>query len=225
MKIIILGPLGAGKGTQAKIISNMYSLKHISTGDIFRKNILDKTPLGLRTKELIDEGQLVPDEMTINVIKDQLERVDCINGFLLDGFPRTVIQAIRFDEYLQNNNEYLDAVILIEVPRETIIDRLTGRRVCSICNASYNIYFCPTKIKGRCDKCNSQLIQRVDDNDETVKYRLSKYDEESKTLIEYYKEKELLHVIDGTNDIKDVTKDIFNILGRLFKTRKGELEC
>lgn len=213
MKIVLMGPPGAGKGTQAKLISNTYSIPHISTGDIFRKQISERTPLGIKAKETIDKGQLAPDDITIHMVEERIGFKDCEVGFLLDGFPRTVVQALALESYLQNMNDKLDAVILVEVPRSEILERMTGRRVCLNCGASYHIHFNPTKVEGKCDVCGSAVLQRVDDQDETVKRRLRIYDEQTQPLIKYYKEKNLLHVIDGTLNIKEVSKNICDILG------------
>ena len=168
MKIILLGPPGAGKGTQAKSISNRYSIPHISTGDIFRKNISENTPLGIEAKKYMDNGQLVPDSVTIDMVKDRLQDDDCKNGYLLDGFPRTVAQAEALQEFLDSRNEKLDTALCIEVPSEFILERMTGRRVCPSCGASYHIKFNPTKVEGKCDICGNDVVQRKDDTEETV---------------------------------------------------------
>ena len=212
MKIVIMGPPGAGKGTQAKLISSMYSVPHISTGDIFRKEISNKTILGIKAKEAIDKGHLVPDDITTNIVKERLALEDCKAGYLLDGFPRTVVQAEYLDRYLLNQRDNLDAVILVEVPRERILKRMTGRRVCINCGASYHVDFKPSKVEGKCDACGNQVVQRVDDEEETVKHRLRIYDEQTQPLIKYYKEKNILYIIDGTQDIKVVTDNISNVL-------------
>ena len=213
MKIVLMGPPGAGKGTQAKLISNMYSIPHISTGDIFRKHISQYTPLGIKAKEIIDKGQLVPDDVTIHMVKERIGLEDCKVGFLLDGFPRTVAQAIALETYLQDNNDKLNAVISVEVPRADILKRMTGRRVCLNCGATYHISFNPTKVEGKCDVCGNEVIHRMDDQEETVKRRLRIYDEQTLPLIQYYKGKNLLHTIDGTLDIKEVSKNICDNLG------------
>lgn len=213
MKIILLGPPGAGKGTQAKLISNTYSIPHVSTGDIFRREISQMTPLGIKAKEAIDKGQLAPDDITIHIVEERIAEKDCEPGFLLDGFPRTVVQALALESHLHSEGNKLDAVILVEVPRQEILERMTGRRVCLNCGASYHIHFNPTKIDGVCDVCGNKVTQRVDDQDETVKRRLKIYDEQTQPLIKFYKEKNLLHVIDGTKDIKYVSKSICDILG------------
>ncbi|MGG7163045.1 adenylate kinase [Clostridium ihumii] len=215
MKIILLGPPGAGKGTQAKSMSNQYSIPHISTGDIFRKNISEKTPLGIEAKSYIDKGLLVPDKLTIDIVQDRLQQEDCKNGFLLDGYPRTVSQAEALKEFLNSKGEKLDTALLIDVPKDFIIDRMTGRRVCPNCGASYHIKFNPTKVEGKCDTCGSEVIQRADDNESTVKDRLAVYEAQTQPLIDYYKEQSLLSVVDGTQAIDDVFKNINGILGAI----------
>ncbi|MCR1952167.1 adenylate kinase [Clostridium sp. DSM 100503] len=213
MKIVLLGPPGAGKGTQAKSISNRYSIPHISTGDIFRKNISENTLLGVEAKKHIDKGQLVPDEVTINMVKDRLQQDDCKNGYLLDGFPRTVNQAEALQEFLLERNENLDTALLIEVPTGFILERMTGRRVCPSCGASYHIKFNPPAIVGKCDVCGSDIIQRKDDTEETVSERLDVYERQTQPLIDFYKERNLLSIVDGTKAINEVFEGICNILG------------
>lgn len=213
MKIVLLGPPGAGKGTQAKSISNKYSIPHISTGDIFRKNISENTPLGIEAKSYMDNGQLVPDEVTINMVKDRLKQDDCSNGYLLDGFPRTVIQADALNSFLIERGEQLDTALLIKVPNEFILERMTGRRVCPSCGASYHVKFNPTSNEGKCDLCGSEVIQRKDDTVETVKERLDVYQKETQPLIEFYGEKQMLSSVDGTKAINEVFRGICEILG------------
>lgn len=212
MKIILLGAPGAGKGTQAKSISNKYSIPHISTGDIFRKNISEMTELGIEAKKYIDKGQLVPDQLTIDIVKDRIGKDDCKGGFLLDGYPRTVNQAEALKEFLKEKDDKLDVALLIEVPKEFILVRMTGRRVCPSCGASYHIKFNPPKIEGKCDVCGSAIIQREDDTEDTVNKRLDIYDKQTQPLIQYYKEKGLLSVADGTKAINNVFKDICKVL-------------
>lgn len=213
MKIILLGPPGAGKGTQAKSISNRYSIPHISTGDIFRKNISEKTPLGIEAKKYMDDGQLVPDEVTINMVKDRLTWEDCENGYLLDGFPRTVKQADALQEFLSSRNEALDTALCIEVPSGFILERMTGRRVCPSCGASYHVKFNPSTIEGKCDLCGSDIVQRKDDTEETVKERLDVYERQTQPLIDFYRERNLLSTVDGTKAINGVFQSICDILG------------
>ena len=213
MKIVLLGPPGAGKGTQANSISNRYSIPHISTGDIFRKNISENTPLGIEAKSYMDNGQLVPDEVTINMVKDRLQQDDCKNGYLLDGFPRTVHQAEALDNFLTEREESIDTALLIEVPKEFILERMTGRRVCPSCGASYHIKFNPPTNDGKCDLCGSDVIQRKDDTEETVKERLDVYENQTQPLIDFYKNKKQLSVVDGTQAINEVFESICKILG------------
>lgn len=213
MKIVLLGPPGAGKGTQAKSISNRYSIPHISTGDIFRKNISEETPLGIEAKQYMDNGQLVPDEVTINMVKDRLTWEDCKNGYLLDGFPRTVAQAEALQEFLESRDENLDTALCIEVPSSFILERMTGRRVCLSCGASYHIKFIPPAVDGVCDVCGDNVIQRKDDVEETVKERLDVYERQTQPLIDFYKEKNLLSTVDGTKAINEVFESICEILG------------
>lgn len=213
LKMILLGPPGAGKGTQAKSISDKYLIPHISTGDIFRKNISEKTLLGIKAKEYIDKGQLVPDEVTIDIVKDRLQQEDCKNGFLLDGFPRTVNQAEALDQFLSSLGKDIDNALLIDVPKENILERMTGRRVCISCGASYHIKFNPTMVSGKCDKCGGEVIQRKDDTEETVGERLKVYDNQTQPLIDYYKKQNKLLTVDGTKEICDVFRSICNALG------------
>ena len=212
MKIVLLGPPGAGKGTQAKSISTKYSIPHISTGDIFRKNISENTPLGIEAKSYMDAGKLVPDEVTINMVKDRLVQDDCKNGYLLDGFRRTVEQAEALQEFLSARGEKLDTALLIDVQKEFILERMTGRRVCPSCGASYHIKFNPTKTAGKCDLCGADVIQRKDDTEETVKERLDVYESQTQPLINFYKDKDMLSVVDGTQEINQVFESICKLL-------------
>lgn len=214
MKIVLLGPPGAGKGTQAKSICNRFSIPHISTGDIFRKNISEMTPLGIEAKKNIDKGQLVPDDITIHLVEERLNLNDCVKGYLLDGFPRTVVQAEALNNFLKKSNDKLNTALLIDVPKEFIIERMSGRRVCLSCGASYHIKFNPPVLEGKCDVCGSDIIQRKDDEEATVVNRLNIYDEQTQPLIDYYKNKKLLSVVNGTQGISDVFKNICDILGR-----------
>ncbi|WP_066871305.1 adenylate kinase [Clostridium mediterraneense] len=213
MKIVLLGPPGAGKGTQAKSISNKYSIPHISTGDIFRKNISENTPLGIEAKSYIDKGLLVPDEVTINMVNDRLSMDDCKKGYLLDGFPRTVEQAEALDKFLSERGEKLDTALLIEVPSNFIVERMTGRRVCPSCGASYHVKFNPPVVEGKCDVCGSDLIQRKDDTMEIVQDRLNVYEAQTQPLIDFYRNKNQLSAVDGTKAINEVFESICEILG------------
>ncbi|MBZ9623393.1 adenylate kinase [Clostridium sp. FP2] len=212
MRMILLGAPGAGKGTQANLICEKYNIPHLSTGDIFRMNISTCTPLGVQAKKYIDKGQLVPDDLTIQVVEDRLVREDCKDGFLLDGFPRTVFQAEELAKFLQSINNTLDVVLLIDVPTAFILERNIGRRICSSCGSSYHIKFNPPEELGICDFCSGKLIQRNDDNEETVKERLNVYTTQTHPLIDYYKTNHSLSTVDGRDDILTVSKNIFLIL-------------
>jgi len=212
VKIILLGPPGAGKGTQAKSISNRYSIPHISTGDIFRKNISENTHLGIEAKKYIDEGQLVPDEVTINMVKDRLQNDDCKSGYLIDGFPRTVSQAEALEQFINDRGESLDTALLIYVPMDFILERMTGRRVCPSCGASYHVKFNPA-LDGKCELCGTDVVQRKDDTAETVKERLDVYERQTQPLIDYYEKKSLLSQVDGTKAINEVFESVCDILG------------
>ncbi|KMT21219.1 adenylate kinase [Clostridium cylindrosporum] len=213
MRIVLLGPPGSGKGTQAKFIIDKFGIPHISTGDIFRKNIKEGTPLGVEAKSYIDKGQLVPDELTIAIVEDRLKEDDCKNGFMLDGFPRTVAQAEALTKALESMNTSLDHVINIAVADKALVDRLTGRRVCLSCGASFHMVFNPPKKEGICDYCSAELVQRADDNIDTVSSRLEVYGTQTKPLIEYYEIKGLLRAIEGEKDIDKVFEDICKALG------------
>ena len=214
MKIIMLGAPGAGKGTQAQMIAEQYHIPHISTGDIFRANIKNGTELGKKAKEFMDKGQLVPDELTVQLLLDRVAQDDCKDGYVLDGFPRTIPQADVLDQELTKLGDKVEYAINVDVPDENIIHRMSGRRACLKCGATYHIEHIPPKKEGICDKCGSELVQREDDKPETVKNRLSVYHEQTQPLIEYYTRKNILKTVDGTRDMKDVFSDIITILGR-----------
>ncbi len=213
MKIVMLGAPGAGKGTQAKKIAAKYNIPHVSTGDIFRANIKDGTELGKEAKSYMDAGKLVPDELTVRILLDRVAQEDCSDGYVLDGFPRTIPQAEVLDKELSKNGEKIDFAINVEVPDENIIDRMSGRRGCPKCGASYHIKYIPPKKEGICDSCGSELVLRDDDKPETVKNRLSVYHEQTQPLIEYYTKQGALKEVDGTVDPEDVFKAITDILG------------
>lgn len=213
MRLILLGPPGSGKGTQAKFIVEKFGIPHISTGDIFRQNIKDGTPLGIKAKSFIDKGQLVPDEVTIEIVEDRIKQDDCKSGFMLDGFPRTVGQAEALAKVLKSLGESLDHVVNINVADEALVERLTGRRVCLTCGASFHVVFNPPKKEGICDYCSADLIQREDDNVETVSSRLEVYSNQTKPLIDFYEKIGLLRSIEGEKDINDVFGDIVKALG------------
>ena len=197
MNLILLGPPGAGKGTQATRIVEKYKVPHISTGDIFRENIKNNTPLGQKAQEYMNKGELIPDQLVVDIALDRLGKDDCKNGFLLDGFPRTVFQADALDKFLKDKGKGIDLVINIEVEDKMLIERLDARRVCPTCAATYNVIGMPPKKEGICDKCNDTLIQRKDDKKETVGNRIKVYHEQTSPLIDYYKEKGLIKDFDG----------------------------
>ena len=212
MKIIMLGAPGAGKGTQAKMIADKFNIPHISTGDIFRANIKNGTELGKKAKEFMDKGQLVPDELTVEILLDRVANDDCKNGYVLDGFPRTIPQADVLDKELTKLGDKVDFAINVDVPDENIVRRMSGRRACLKCGATYHIEHIPPKQEGICDKCGSELVQRDDDKPETVQNRLTVYHEQTQPLIEYYDKKNILKSVDGTKDMQEVFSDIVNIL-------------
>lgn len=213
MKIVMLGAPGAGKGTQAKKISAKYNIPHISTGDIFRANIKEGTELGKKAKEYMDQGLLVPDTLVLDLIVDRLGKDDCKNGYVLDGFPRTIPQAEALKKALGEQGEKIDYALNIDVPDENIINRMSGRRACVGCGATYHLVYAPTKVEGVCDVCGKDLILRDDDKPETVKKRLSVYHEQTKPLIDFYENAGTLRTLDGTIDIEDVFQAIVKILG------------
>ncbi|MBO5114572.1 MAG: adenylate kinase [Agathobacter sp.] len=208
MKIILMGPPGAGKGTQAEKLVDLYQIPHISTGDMFRKAQKDGTELGLKAKSYMDQGQLVPDEVTVGIVKERLAEADCKEGFLLDGFPRTVQQADALDTILAELDMALDCVVNIEVDKAFLVDRLTGRRVCRACGATYHIANKAPKVEGVCDKCGGELYQRGDDTIETVSNRLDVYAAQTAPLIDYYKSKGIMSSIDGSKSMEEVLADI-----------------
>ncbi|VVB91024.1 Adenylate kinase [uncultured archaeon] len=212
MNIILLGPPGAGKGTQAKKIAEHYSLPHISTGDILRENISNNTSLGVRAKSYMAKGELVPDELLITIIRDRLSKPDCSNGFLLDGYPRTVPQADALQMILTESNKKLDVVLNIDVDDEELVKRLSGRRVCSSCCMSYHMIFNPPEEDEICDKCKGKLYQREDDKPEAIRNRLIVYKKQTQPLIEYYTRKGLLRTVDGGKDIPEIFEEIKKIL-------------
>ena len=214
LRTILLGPPGAGKGTQAVKIVEKYNIPHISTGDIFRENIKNKTELGNRAKAYMDRGELVPDELVVEIATDRLTKDDCKNGFLLDGFPRTIFQAEKLDEFLTKRGEKIDKVINIDVEKDALVKRITGRRVCKSCGASYHVVNIPPKKEGVCDLCSGELIQRADDTEETVLNRIDVYNKQTKPLVEYYNKTGVIINIDGNKDLDDVLADIVEGLGQ-----------
>ncbi len=213
MNIILFGAPGAGKGTQAVELVKNYHLTHISTGEMFRNAIANQTAMGKVANSYITKGELVPDEVTVGLVKERLAQEDCKNGFILDGFPRTLHQARCLDKLCLELNIQLDFVIDIEVPMNALMERLSGRRVCKVCGASYHILFNQPKVAGECDICHGPLYTRKDDNKESVAVRLNTYQEQTKPLIEYYKNKGILLEINGQQEINDVFQDIVNKIG------------
>ena len=209
----MLGAPGAGKGTQAKMIADKYSIPHISTGDIFRANIKNGTELGMEAKKYMDEGKLVPDELTVRILLDRVAQPDCKNGYVLDGFPRTIPQAEVLDQELTKLGDKIDYAINVDVPDENIVNRMSGRRACVTCGATYHIVHIPPKNPGVCDKCGSELILRDDDAPETVLKRRGVYHEQTQPLIDFYENKKVLRTVDGTVDSAEVFGQITDILG------------
>lgn len=213
MKIIMLGAPGAGKGTQAKKIADKYSIPHISTGDIFRANIKEGTELGKKAKTYMDQGLLVPDELVVDLVVDRVQQDDCSNGYVLDGFPRTIPQAESLDAALEKLGDKIDYAINVEVPDENIVRRMSGRRACLACGATYHLVHIPPKKEGICDNCGKELVLRDDDKPETVTKRLNVYHEQTQPLIDYYTKKNVLAEVDGTKDMEEVFQDIVKVLG------------
>lgn len=213
MRLIILGAPGAGKGTQAKIISQKMNIPHISTGEIFRDNIKNETDLGKLAKEFIDKGQLVPDDITIRIVKNRIEQADCSRGFILDGFPRTVAQADALESSLCKMHQCINKVLDVDVPDEKIIQRMMGRRVCPDCGATYHLIHKPPVNPDKCDVCNGTLKRREDDTEETIRKRLAVYHKQTEPLINYYRDKGLLLVVKGAEDVKETTEKVLRALG------------
>lgn len=212
LKLLIMGPPGAGKGTQAEVLVKELDITHVSTGDMFRAAIKEGTAMGKKAKEYMDAGQLVPDEVVVGMVKERLSQPDCLKGFLLDGFPRTLPQADALSATLKSMGIKLDGVINIEVPREKLMARLTGRRVCRSCGASYHVIFNPPAVADQCNACGGELYQRDDDNEATVGNRLDVYENQTAPLINYYKEQGVLVSVDGDQEIKQVLSEILTQL-------------
>ncbi|MBP1970883.1 adenylate kinase [Virgibacillus natechei] len=208
MNLILMGMPGAGKGTQAEQINEAYNIPHISTGDMFRLAIKEGTDLGKQAKDFMDQGELVPDEVTIGIVKERLSKDDCKKGFLLDGFPRTIAQAEALQELLTDINETIDYVVHVDVPEEKLLERLTGRRICPTCGTAYHVAYQPPEVEGKCDKDSAQLIQRDDDKPETVKNRLAVNLKQTKPLLDFYQDKGYLVTVDGDQEVDQVFKDI-----------------
>lgn len=215
MNLVLMGLPGAGKGTQAEKIVDKYGIPHISTGDMFRAAMKEGTELGLKAKSFMDQGALVPDEVTIGIVRERLSKEDCQKGFLLDGFPRTVPQAEALENILADLNKKMDYVINIDVDHDILMDRLTGRRICRSCGATYHLVFNPPAKEGVCDRCNGELYQRADDNEDTVKNRLAVNMEQSKPLLDFYEAKGYLKNINGQQDINKVFADVDSLFGSI----------
>ena len=214
MRVILMGPPGAGKGTQAEQLIEYYKIPHISTGDMFRAAIKNQTQLGMKAKEYMDAGGLVPDEVTIGIVAERIKQDDCNKGFMLDGFPRTAAQADALGRILSDLNVALNGVVNIEVDDETLLQRLTGRRICKQCGATYHMVFNPPAKEGVCDRCGGELYQRSDDTLETAQNRLKVYNDQTEPLIAYYNEQGLLKRVQGKQDIDKVLQDIISVLGQ-----------
>lgn len=212
MRIILLGPPGAGKGTQAALLSARYGIPHISTGDIFRQNIVDKTVLGLEAENYIHKGLLVPDKLTLKIVEERLNHSDCNRGYILDGFPRTIVQAEALEAYYEGMSQHIDIVLFISVPSELIIKRNSGRRICSVCGRSYHINFMPSKHDGKCDVCGGKLVQRKDDTENTIMERMSVYQAQTRPLVDYYLSKGILTTVDGNRQVKDIFGSICKVI-------------
>ena len=213
MKIIMLGAPGAGKGTQAKKIAEKYHIPHISTGDIFRANIKNGTELGMKAKSYMDQGQLVPDDVTIGMLLDRISQEDCAEGYVLDGFPRTIPQAESLTKALEERGESMDYAINVDVPDQAIVTHMAGRRACLACGATYHIVYNAPKKENVCDVCGEGLVLRDDDKPETVQKRLTVYHDQTKPLIDYYGKAGILVTVDGTQDLNKVFEDIVSVLG------------
>ena len=214
MKLLIMGRPGAGKGTQAANIKDYYKIPHISTGDMFRAAMKNETKLGLEAKKYMEKGLLVPDEVTIGIVEERLLEDDCKNGFLLDGFPRTIAQAEALDAFLAKNGVKLDAVLDVNVPAEILVRRMVGRRVCKTCGATFHVEFNAPKVEGICDNCGAKLIQRPDDTEETAVNRLAVYDQNTAPLLDFYAKKNLLKTVNGDQPLDKVFDDIKEVLGK-----------
>ncbi len=214
MHIILMGAQGTGKGTQASVLSQEYDIPHISTGDILRAAVKEGTPLGLKAREVMDRGELVSDEIMIGIVRERLAKPDCLKGFIFDGFPRTIPQAEAFDTALKDAGIKLKAAVDLEVPREILMERMTGRRTCKGCGAIFHIKFNPSAKGNLCDKCGGELFQRADDNPEAINTRLDAYERQTKPLLDYYAQRGLLRAIDGTKPMDAVTGAIRQALGQ-----------
>ncbi len=208
MNLILLGPPGAGKGTQAKILTRKFGIPQISTGDILRGAVKEQTPMGIKAKEYMDAGALVPDEVVVGIVEERLAKPDCSDGFILDGFPRTVVQADALKKTLAGLHKKIEHVISIVVDKEELLGRITGRRTCRLCGKGYNLAFDPPKQDGKCDECEGELFQRDDDSEETMRNRLDVYEQQTAPLIDYYAHESLLRTVSGTGSIEEIQQNI-----------------
>lgn len=214
MNIILLGPPGSGKGTQAKMIADKYNVKHVSTGDILRENVRNNTPLGQEAKKYMDAGKLVPDALLVEIIKDRFSKPDMKSGWMLDGYPRTTPQAEALEAILPSLGQKIDVVLNIDVPDADLVKRVTGRRMCK-CGTTYHVQFNPPKVAGKCDACGAELYQRKDDTEETVKQRLQAYHTQTQPLIDYYNKKGIVATINGAGDIKEIFNNVSKALDKV----------
>jgi adenylate kinase len=212
MRLVLLGAPGAGKGTQAKMLIEKYKIPQISTGDILRKAVADGTPLGKEAKAIMDKGELVPDKIVLGLVEERVKQDDCKKGYILDGFPRNTAQAEALDKMLKDLGMPLDSALSVDVPKDDLMKRLTGRRTCKSCQQMYNVYFSPPKKEGVCDKCSGELFQRGDDKEETIKKRLDVYDSSTAPLIDYYKKKGILKSVKGVGNIDEIFKKVCGLL-------------
>jgi len=212
MNLILLGPPGAGKGTQAKILTRKFGIPQISTGDILRGAVKEQTPMGIKAKGYMDAGSLVPDELVVGIVEERLAKPDCYVGFILDGFPRTVVQADALKKTLAGLNKKIEHVISIVVDKEELLGRITGRRTCRLCGKGFNLAFDPPKQNGRCDECGGELFQRDDDSEKTMRNRLDVYEQQTAPLIDYYAQESLLRTVGGTGSIEDIQQNILTSL-------------
>ncbi len=212
MRLVFLGAPGVGKGTQAEMVAAKLAIPKISTGDLLRTGVAQKTPLGLEAQQYMTRGELVPDNVVIGLVEEKTASPECEKGFILDGFPRTILQADALSDILHKQDADLDRVIYFVIPREEVVRRVSGRRSCSACSAVYHVDYVPPKQEGRCDECGAALIQRSDDKRETVESRLAVYEEQTSPLIDYYKEKDVLAELDGTGSVEQVQERLFALL-------------
>ncbi len=215
MNIIFLGPPGAGKGTQAKLVAERFHIPHISTGDILREAVTNGSELGKKVKNIMESGELVPDDLMVDIVKERIGRADCKKGFILDGFPRTIVQANALDEVLKGMNKEIEGTVYFKIEEEEVVKRISARRVCSKCGAVYNLVYSPPKVNGICDKCGAPIYQRDDDKEETVRKRYSVYIEKTVNLLDFYKKQGKLFEVDASKDIEKVKSKVGEIMAKI----------